>query len=269
MRSKIQKALTNYEISIVKRILLDGGTNQEALTWINKKRLPKMSVNPARIAEVKSSKVGKDIPIASKIELKRFKQFEKISPIDRNTLKMLFSFTQDKINSIESETIEYKENFSIPEMYDCYATIAGMANNQGGYLVFGVRDDLTFKGLDIEKVDAIKDFFNKKINFQQIFNKNIKLNLIIFNPLKKKKPLAIIYIYPSPTKPIISIKDNKSIKEGTIYYRYFAKTEKIHAGELEQIIENRCKEFVSTKMVKIIKRELVKQGIIEEKNKND
>ncbi len=269
MRSKIQKALTNYEISIIKRILFDGGTNQEALTWINKKRLPKMCINPARIAEVKSGKIGKDIPMASKIELQKFKQFEKISPVDRNTLKMLFSFTQGKINSIESETIEYKENFSIPEMYDCYATIAGMANNQGGYLVFGVKDDLTFKGLDAEKTDAIKDFLNKKNNFQQIFNKNVKLDLIIFNPLKKRKPIAIIYTYPASTKPIISIKDNKNIKEGTIYYRYFAKTEKIRAGELEQIIENRCKEFISTKMVRIIKRELVKQGIIEEKIKND
>lgn len=256
MSKSAKKSLTPYEISIIKRILKNGCSNQEALTWINKKRTTEMSVNPARIVEVKKEIVGADIDPATNKELEAFKNSDISSPMDRKTIKQLFSFTQEKINSIESDFIEYKENFSIPEMQDCYSTIAGFANNKGGYLVFGVKDnDLTLNALTDEKIKKLEKYINHDIDFQKVFNQNISIEFKKFKPKRKNGFLGIIYIYPSSTKPVISVRDWKNIKEGTIYYRYFAKTEKIHAGELEKIISDR----IATKSQEIISKTMIEE----------
>lgn len=42
--------------------------------------------------------------------------------------------------SRESSTLEFKESFSTDVLNRCMKTIAGYANNEGGYIVFGIKD---------------------------------------------------------------------------------------------------------------------------------
>ncbi len=143
----------------------------------------------------------------------------------------------------ESQTLEFKESFSLSALADYFRDFAAFANNKGGYLVFGVKDSPnTLVGLtpksqkQFEKVDPEKisgyllDIFSPNIDWLQ---RSIKI---------ASKHYGVFYIHEAKVKPVIAKKDegkDQVIKNGEVYYRYGGRTQKIQFAELENIIQKR------------------------------
>lgn len=140
-----------------------------------------------------------------------------------------------RIITRESSQIEFKTSFNwgSKDMYG--KTIAAFANNRGGLIVFGVKDqprDLiglqsnNFEYTDEAKITTyLNDVFSPELEYEK--------NVIEI----KGKRVGIIRIYESREKPVICSKNAGVLKESDIYYRYNAKSEKIKYPELKQIFD--------------------------------
>ncbi len=138
----------------------------------------------------------------------------------------------------ESNNFEFKQSIHDDYDYNKYVeTICGFLNTGGGYLIFGIADNLDTVGINIGqkrldkfilKIDEIIrsnkiiGFNNETKEFVKLSNTNIITKLITN---KANNKFLIIQSIPEP-----NIK--YQLAEGTIYYRlgasnYFEKTERI------------------------------------------
>lgn len=143
----------------------------------------------------------------------------------------------------ESKNLEFKENFNHSGWSSYLKNFNAFANNNGGYIVFGVKDKpkepngLSKKSAQMfDEID--EEFISGEIN--KLFSPAINWEKQLIEVYGK--PFGIIYIYEATIKPIISKQDEGEIKNGEIYYRYAGRTQKIEYGELNEIIENRIKQ---------------------------
>lgn len=152
--------------------------------------------------------------------------------------KKIFSFHKtiaDRIISRESNYLEFKESFNWNSK-DRYAkTIAAFANNMGGYIVFGIKNnprDLVglnssnFEEMEEEKVTS---YLNSVFAPMIIFEK--------FVITERSKSVGILYIHQAEEKPVICLKNDGTLKEGEIYYRYGGRSEKIKFAEIKKLFD--------------------------------
>jgi len=166
-----------------------------------------------------------------------------MNPFKEEFLKWLFE--KNKVDSTilaryESTEIEYKESFSFKGFKDYIRTFAGFANNNGGYMVFGVKNSpRKIIGLKSTRFD---DLDQRKINqyFSEYLSAEIKWDCFLHKVDNKK--CGLIYVKEAKNKPIIISKNDKKIKEGQIFYRYAGETKLIKSSELQNIILNRVKK---------------------------
>jgi hypothetical protein len=118
-----------------------------------------------------------------------------------------------------------------------------MANNDGGYIVFGVTENRPHEivGMTNNQFEKIEPTRITNI-FDEHFSPALKWehHIEIFNKLK----IGMIYVKPSHQKPIICLKSGNrgEYKQGEIYYRYYAKTSLIKYSELNDIINQRIED---------------------------
>lgn len=140
----------------------------------------------------------------------------------------------------EKSDLEFKEQFNFAGLAEYLKDFAAFANNQGGYLIFGIENSPRiptgmsessaemFERIDQETISgAINETFSPAIEWEQV-------EVELFG-----KKFGMIYVYESKLKPIIAKKDegrDQLIKNGEIYYRYAGRTQKIEYAELESII---------------------------------
>lgn len=144
----------------------------------------------------------------------------------------------------EAKDLEFKESFNLAGIGEYLKDFSAFANNQGGYLIFGVtnsprklkglseRSKSQFTAIDEERISGfINEYFSPYIDWE-IGNYEIEGNFF-----------GILYIYKSSQKPVICKKDNSDIlKNGHIYYRYAGRTQVVEFAELSHIIENRIRD---------------------------
>lgn len=109
-----------------------------------------------------------------------------------------------RIINREGTTIEFKESYSHANMVTYFKTIAAFANNNGGYIVFGVGDrPRNLIGLKDEKLKQFEELktevFSK--NLSDYFAPEVKWNHCTFE--FNEMSFGIIYIYPLEHKPCI------------------------------------------------------------------
>lgn len=153
---------------------------------------------------------------------------------------MPFSFdlnSQGYLKCRESHNLEYKQNFQLGDNLLKYIkTMAGMANNKGGQIVFGVKDSphepmgMTndkFSTIDPKVIDSkIREYFEPSLKWDM---KTVEFDSKLF---------GVINIEEATEKPIVCKKGKDGIlREGAIYYRYRAETREIEYAELKKLLD--------------------------------
>lgn len=165
------------------------------------------------------------------------------------------------VSSHESKKIEFKENFNFGYKKDYFKAMASFANSAGGYIIFGITDKpRLLKGLDKKHLN---EFDNMKLEDFTVDLNNFFSPEIIWNTkivaINDEIKIGVIYVNQSENKPVICKKryessdKKKSIVEGDIYYRYFARNEKIHYDDLLKIL-NEEKEKESKKWIDLFSK---------------
>jgi len=146
----------------------------------------------------------------------------------------------------EGQELEFKEQFNFAGLAEYFRDFAGLANNRGGYIIFGVKDSPRIPiGLSSKSLDQFNKIDSEKISgyLLNIFSSDIrwKQNVVEHNNMN----FGVFYIYEARAKPVIAKKDegkDQIIKNGEVYYRYGGRTQKIQYAELENIISRRVEQ---------------------------
>jgi hypothetical protein len=241
-----QRNLSDAEIGIVKAMLRKGWRNDVIHFYFNK---PDRLISSGRITQIKKGKYGASVEEAPPEELEAFlaawedpeaKPPPAPSPVDMRILRSMFVRETGtwRLAGGETDRTECKAGFRLqPEerFSKALRAIAGLANNKGGYLLFGITD-ATFQA------DGLPD---------DIFTKSdiSLLNRILVGALDPVphvtkglielggKQVGVLYVEKHDHGPVIAIKNvGQDVKEGGIYFRYVGETRLIKPGELRQII---------------------------------
>ena len=251
--------ISDYEIGIIKVLINSKYENQDILAYINRYREANKlkHINSGRISDIKSGKIGKDIPLALDDVVNNFRAQYQITMND--DFCSVFKFKDDYIENEESETIEYKQSFGAIKDDKLLRSIQGMANNKGGFIVFGISEENNdsikkyyIKGIDEKQYKSFMQD-NKRIN--EVLNSNFRESIRFKRDCKEinQKLVAYIQIFESNDKPLIN-------NNGDIYYRYNAETRKIAKLDLLRIINERKEKELHLTMQKHIEN-IFKNGI--------
>ncbi len=161
------------------------------------------------------------------------------------------------LKSRESNTVEFKEAFNKNSTAKYAKTMAAYANNRGGYIIFGVKDNPrevvglkndNFENLNQEQfTDAVNTLFAPAIDWEcgSFIIRTEKPITGSGGETETKvveKKIGWIYTKEAEQKPIIAQKaDNgERITSGDVFYRYRARSEKIKFAEMNRIVEERA-----------------------------
>lgn len=174
------------------------------------------------------------------------------TPLSVDVLTGLFRTSPNDVSRIvnrEGTTIEFKESYSHGSMSQYFKTMASFANNNGGYIVFGVGDRprrlIGLQGKSYSQFEELKvEVFTNAL--AEYFSPEIKWDHCTFE--YRENSFGVIYVYPLIRKPCICKKHydaqntKYALKEGDIYYRYGGRSERIKYSELAAIIDESRKE---------------------------
>lgn len=158
------------------------------------------------------------------------------SKSDKNNSLLKFAAASGlKLSSREGTSLEFKESFNWGVKDEYAKTAAAFSNAKGGFFVFGVKNSpRELKGLmsnSFEELDEAKiaEYLNSVFSPEIKFEKSVKQ--------LRSKTVGILRIFESDRKPIVAIKNDKDIKEGEIYYRYNARTDKVKYPEMRNLLD--------------------------------
>lgn len=146
-----ERSISNEEISLIKAMLARGMKNKDIQFYFNR---PDRAVNSGRISGIASGKYGPArISPATDAELDAFLAAHKapapatateaLHPLAEPTLRSMFHRDANgvwRLRDGESDTRECKTGFGLKHAHQWVKAIAGLANNRGGYVLFGVAD---------------------------------------------------------------------------------------------------------------------------------
>lgn len=252
-----KRSITDEEIGLIKAMLARGMKNKDIQFYFNRQD---RAVNSGRITGIRDRSYGPEVPKANDEALSKFiKNFaapQLAAPgivIEAATAaapdamheKVLRAFFTKKANGSwhcvagETDEFECKEGFSLRNFGKPLRTIAGFANNRGGYLFFGVKDkpdgfavcglaDDRFTETDQNKFSqTIRSVLAPTPRFRVA---TLKLDTLI---------VGVIHVEPHSAKPVIASKTEGEVAEGAIYYRYPGETKAICYADLRVILDER------------------------------
>ena len=159
----------------------------------------------------------------------------------------------------EGTALEFKKSFNWENCETYSKTMAAFANNRGGYIVFGVGDRprilLGLAGNAFERRDdaTITAYLN------QCFAPEIEYERDVVTV--RGVQVGFVYVFPAKRKPIICTRNGSESKEGDIFYRYRARSERIHYSELAAIISE-IEENVQNRWLDLM-REIGRVGVLD------
>lgn len=148
--------------------------------------------------------------------------------------------TLGRVRSRERSDLEYKETFGLSSWAKYAKTMAAFANNQGGYILFGIKDNP-------REIVGVNKTFNdfKQEKFTESLNSLFSPEIIWETGIVEADGAAVGYIYTEEAfvKPVIALKSESAekINSGDVFYRYRGRSEKIKYPEMNRIIEERAK----------------------------
>ncbi|WP_316237882.1 ATP-binding protein [Bradyrhizobium sp. SZCCHNR1015] len=250
-----QRNLSDAEIAMVKAMLRKGWRNDVIHFYFNK---PDRLISSGRITQIKKGKYGASVEEALPEELEAFLSAYKDleaktppapSPVDLRILRSMFIREGGvwRLAGGETDRTECKAGFRLqPEdrFSKALRAIAGLANNKGGYLLFGVTDG-TFQAQGLsDDVFATSDIslLNRVLVGALDPVPHVTKGLIELGG----KQVGVLYVEKHDLGPVIAIKNvGQDVKEGGVYFRYVGETRLIKPGELRQIIAAREQRAVA------------------------
>lgn len=268
VRNKLRKrSISDYEISIIKKLISRGMKNQEIQFLFNR---PDRPVNSGRIAQIKDGTYSNSlqIPSAADSEVEKFLSnlpddtvgvvsiphspgANTNSPIDDAVLMKMFEkgpngeifFTPG-----ETDSHECKASFKVRNHEAWLRAIAALANNRGGYLLFGVVDPANSGGSN----EADGKYIARGLTPDEFSSTDAsEISTIVRGyldptPRFEKKSLSVfgsrigfIYVYRSDARPVILTKNTGKVREGDIFFRYPGESVRIKYSDLRQIMDER------------------------------
>ena len=162
------------------------------------------------------------------------------NPFSENALKAIFKVRAGNpfiVVSRENNRLEFRETFSLNACKEKLRTFAAFANNQGGYLVFGVKDrprqlmgltGSSFTDLETHRLTGLlNEHFAPEIHWEP---HEYEFGGRLF---------GLIYVRQAENKPVVCQRscDQAKCKEGDIYYRYRGRSEAIKYPELRDLLD--------------------------------
>lgn len=174
-----------------------------------------------------------------------------VGPMAEGTLLSLFEKDSGgvwRFKNGESEQHECKEGFGFKHAGKWLRAVAALANNSGGYIVFGVKDKaisggkidpqsyaLTgLKGTEFEHADPAD--FTKLIKATFDPTPKVEVGVIEIDSTK----VGIMYVHQHTSRPVIAQRGNgDQVKEGDIFFRYPGQSSRIKYSDLRAILDDR------------------------------
>jgi len=243
--------MSDREVGLVRAMLAKGMKNDQVHFYFN--RADRL-ISSGRIAQIKNGSYAKDVPAANEDELQAFLvKWEADhatvypkgpqSPTDVEYIQAMFEKRKTgwHVLSGETDVVECKLNYAVSGAI--LKAIAGLANNKGGHILFGVKDGTSV-------VDGMSDDKFHTLD-PSILNSHLLSTLDPVPTIKKValtiggKSVGAIYAERHPEGPVIAVKNiGSDVREGAIYFRYVGETRQIKPGDLRQIIKLREQKAV-------------------------
>ena len=226
-------------------------------------------LSSGRITQIKQGKYGAAVPAASRAEMDAFITAWKSRqltgagpatspPTDAVTITALFELVGGSwtLRGEETDKAECKLAFRLNPLdrfADVIRTIAGFANNKGGYVLFGVRDGTRVaEGLqETHFADTDPAMINRALVASLDPVPHVTKTILVIGGAQ----IGVLYVEPHEHAPVVALRNiSDSVKEGAIYYRYVGETRLIKPGELRQIIalrEQRAVAEFSQRMMRV------------------
>lgn len=252
-----KRSITDEEIGLIKAMLARGMKNKDIQFYFNRQD---RAVNSGRITGIRDRSYGPEVPKASDEALSEFiKKFAApqlsapgivietptLGPRDAMDEKVLRSFFNCDESGVwrcsvgETDEFECKEGFSLRNFGKPLRTIAGFANNRGGYLFFGVKDKpdgFAVCGLaDDRFTETDQNKFSQTIRSVLEPTPRFRVATLQLDSLT----VGVIYVEPHSAKPVIASKSEGVVAEGAIYFRYPGETKLICYADLRSILDER------------------------------
>ena len=238
--------MSDEEVALVRAMLAKGLKNDQIHFYFN--RADRL-ISSGRIAQIKGGEYAKSIPPAEDDELHAFLAKWKAehaavyregphSPTDVDYVRALFEKRKAAwyVRNGETDVVECKVNYAVSGAV--LKAIAGLANNKGGHILFGIQDGTgAVVGMSDNKFQTLDP---------SILNSHLLSTLDPVPSLTKialsigGKSVGALYVDKHPDAPVIALKNfGTDVREGSIYFRYVGETRQIKPGELRQVIKLR------------------------------
>jgi len=173
-----------------------------------------------------------------------------------------------RVKSRERNDLEYKETFGKNSWAKYAKTMASFANNKGGYILFGIKDNpREIVGVNTAFSNFSQEQFTEYLN--SLFSPEILWEAGSVEI--KGTTIGYIFVLESSEKPNIALKSecSEKINGGDVYYRYRGRSEKIKYSEMNRLIDERARqerERILKLMEAIRKSDTTNLGIINYNN---
>ncbi|MFL7905802.1 helix-turn-helix domain-containing protein [Azospirillum argentinense] len=266
---KKKRSISDNEVSLIKAMIARGMKNKDIQFFFNR---PDRPVNSGRISQIRIGKYS-DCAMLGAANAEELDAFlagftpksvsvsvavpsEKAPFIDQDLashaiLKTMFAEDEKGIWRFrhgESDRHECKESFGFKHPDKWLRAVAALANNKGGYVVFGVRDKTVVNdkieedsykviGLDnaeFKNADPVE--FTKRL--KAAFDPTPLVETVCLNIGEQE--IGVMCVYQHAARPIISIRnEGQLVKEGEIYFRYPGQSSRIKYSDLRAILDER------------------------------
>lgn len=262
------RSISDEEISLIKAMIRRSKANKDIQFFFNR---PERSVNSGRISGIRNGTYSNSSEIAatSDVELDVFLntfaagevsasisvaevtgESSSNDPVSAATLREMFTEI-DGTHSFkhgESDRHECKEGFGFKHCDKWLRAIGALANNRGGYVVFGVRETVGSDGSktsfdvvgladDFENADPVE--FTKRL--KATFDPTPVVDIVSIEIGAKK--IGILHVHQHSARPVIAMRNEGIlVKEGDVYFRYPGQSSRIKYSDLRTIFDERDKQ---------------------------
>ncbi|MBR1216184.1 ATP-binding protein [Bradyrhizobium sp. JYMT SZCCT0180] len=241
-----KRTMTDAEVGLARTMLAKGMKNDAVHFYFN--RVDRM-ISSGRIAQIKDGSYAKDVAAANADELAAFLEKWEAqhaavypkgpdSPTDIEYIEAMFEKrkTSWHVRGGETDVVECKLNYAVSAKI--IKAIAGLANNGGGHIIFGINDGgSAVEGMSDDKFETL-DPALLSAHLVSCLDPVPKVTHVAATIGGKK--VGVLHVEKHERGPVIALKNMGSdLREGGVYFRYVGETRLIKPGELRAIMEAR------------------------------